>query len=377
LFRETKRAKHDVLMKEIESNESLPQPSPHPQPLSRKERGDTQAASFGKLAKRIAGITSNSLCTAIVLVAALGIGRQILRWWSADAPRQSASPQNFEFTGGLGDPSRLHLLQFGRQKWSMARREFQGSQAGAAEQLRRDCREQIETAASPLEKPTPEQTKLLETLAKMPAIDSEPRHWQLFAPDRENELILVGVKPPLKEADSLGATAGSPSSAQPPTKSNTAGQASSGTPQSDSVGVPESGDNNPSQVVLWGIGLPKGNDVWSLLLFIPSSGGSDSIPLLPDIPLPPKCRKILAVQAVKGGAMVGFSGPGEPASWREHFEISFARGGWKPIFPWQCTASAWYAQYRSKDKNIVVDLHFHPDSKGGMAGLAIVGEARD
>ncbi|MCC6124577.1 MAG: hypothetical protein IT426_06430 [Pirellulales bacterium] len=329
-------------MKESDESESLPQLRPTASMGMAPSNGNpgNSVGGFGKLAKRITGITSNCLFTAIVLVAGLGIGRQILRWWSADAPRQSASPQNSELPRGLGDPSRLHFLQFGRQGWSMARREFQGSLTGAEEQLRRDCREQIETAASPLEKPTPEQTKLLETLAKMPAIDAEPPRWQLFAPDRNNKLILVGVKPPLAK-DTVE--------------------------QDRKIGS--------SRVVLWGIALAKGSDAWSLLLFIPSSGGGDSIPLLPDIPIPPKCRKMLSVQAVNGGAMVGFSGPGEPTSWREHFEKSFARGGWKPIFPWQSTASAWYAQYRGliKGKNIVVDLHLHPDSKGGMAGLAIVG----
>jgi hypothetical protein len=73
--------------------------------------------------------------------------------------------------------------------------------------------------------------------------------------------------------------------------------------------------------------------------------------------------------------MVAFLGPGDSANWRGHFDKWFAKGGWKPVFPWKNTASAWYAQYRGQNagKNCTADLHFYPDDKGGLAGTIIVG----
>src|SRR5262245_66416391 len=41
---------------------------------------------FGRLARRIAGWTANLLATALVLVAGLGIGRQVLVWWYESPP---------------------------------------------------------------------------------------------------------------------------------------------------------------------------------------------------------------------------------------------------------------------------------------------------
>jgi hypothetical protein len=332
------------------------------------------ANGFALLAKRIAGITSNFLFTAIVLVAGLGIGRQILQWWRADAPRQTSAPQNADFTGGLIDPSRLHVLQFGDQAWSMARREFHGSREQAEKQLQRDCREQMAKAALPHDKPTEVQKGLLASLAKTSAIDADLPHWQLFAPDRKNKLILIGVKPPLNK---LTRHREGEAPAEP-LKISGLSAASSARQEPRPPELAQEEDIGAAQVVLWGMALPGGKDAWSLLYFFPSAEGGKAVPLLIDVPLPPKCRKMLSVQTVNGGQMVAFSGPGVPAGWRGHFEKEFAKGGWKPVFPWKNTASAWYAQYRSQnpEKSCRVDVHLYPDDKGGMTGLMIIEAAK-
>jgi hypothetical protein len=336
---ERKKDSENIAAGQIPSSDLLDSSSPHPLPLSQRARGDAQTASFGKLAKRITGITSNCLFTAIVLVAGLGVGRQILIWWSADAPRQAAPSPTGDLAGGLGDPTQLHLLQFGGQGWSMARREFHGPRKEAEKQLRRDCRQEIGNASLPQGSQTLEQSNLLASLAKSQAIDAELPHWQLFAPD-PNTPVLIGVKPPLQANEKQTKT-------EP--------------------------DANASRVVLWGISLPKGGEDWSILIFIPSAGVEKSPHELPDVPLPPKCRKILAVQAVNGGKIATFSGPNEPEAWRGHFEKWFAPEGWKPISPWQRTGSAWYTQYRgnSGGKIVEVDLHFAPDNRGELTGMMI------
>jgi hypothetical protein len=350
-------------MKDQDQTKSLPplKPATSAGVASSKDAPGGSAASFGKLAKRITGITSNCLFTAIVLVAGLGVGRQIMRWWSADAPRQNAAPLNCEFTDGLGDPARLHILQFGGQAWSMARREFHGSREQAEKQFQRDCREEMRQTAIPAVKNGQEQQTLLASLAKTTAIDAELPHWQLFAVG-ENRLILVGVKPSLtKGAESFVVPPSGGDSGRKPAETGTMNQ--------------KPAEVAASQVVLWGIALPKGTDEWTEILFSPSKEECEAIPLLTDIPLPPKSRKMLSIQAVNGGVMVAFSGPGESESWRGHFEKWFTKGGWKPVFPWQNSASAWYSQYRgqSSEKSYSVDVHIFPNGKGEMSGLVIVG----
>jgi hypothetical protein len=308
-----------------------------------KDNIDISTPSFGKLSKRITGITSNLLFTAIVVVAGLGLGRQVLIWWAADAPNPSAAAKNADLSFDLGDPAGLEFLSFGSQGWSMARREFHGSRADAEKQLARDCREQIEKAPTPRHEPTAEQKNLLASLAKTPAIDAELPRWQLFAPN-SNRAMLVGIKPPLVQAAEQGS---------PP----------AGT----------------SHIVLWGLALPQAVGEWSLLLFFPSVEGVAANPRLIDIPLPPECRKMLAVQGVNGGAMLTFSGPGDAESWRKFFDNWFAKQGWKPVFPWQSAAPAWYARYRGdyEGREIELSLQFRPDPKGGMTGLMISAEAKN
>ena len=209
-------------------------------------------------------------------------------------------------------------------------------------QLARDCRERIEKAATSRHEPTPEQKNLLASLSQTSAIDAELPRWQLFAPN-SNRATLVGVKPPL---------------VQPPEQ-----------------GSPPAGDPH---LVLWGLALPHPPDEWSLLLFFPSADGETTDPRWIDIPLPPECRKMLAVQGVNGSRMLTFSGPGDAESWRKYFDNWFTKQGWKPVFPWQTATPAWYARYRGdyKEREIELSLQFHPDQKGGMVGLMIFDEAK-
>src|SRR5687768_3893786 len=50
-----------------------------------------RAGGFGRLARRIGGWTANLLATAIVVVAGLGLGRQVLVWWNEVSPTPAAA----------------------------------------------------------------------------------------------------------------------------------------------------------------------------------------------------------------------------------------------------------------------------------------------
>src|SRR5688572_15129356 len=51
----------------------------------------TTTGGYGCLARRIGGWTANLLATAIVVVACLGLGRQILMWWNEVSPPPAAA----------------------------------------------------------------------------------------------------------------------------------------------------------------------------------------------------------------------------------------------------------------------------------------------
>jgi hypothetical protein len=151
---------------------------------------------FATLAKRISSWTTNSLLTLLVLVAGLGFGRQVLKWWKADAsPRGAAgaiSPGD-----GFGDPMRLHTVQFGDSSWSLRRQSIIGDKQSAVEQLRAACCEMLKThvpatPGSPL--PTnlrsvpgegpgakaESEDKFLALLSRSNPVEEEPGKWRVY-----------------------------------------------------------------------------------------------------------------------------------------------------------------------------------------------------
>jgi hypothetical protein len=93
---------------------------------------------FGRLARRIGGWTANLLASAIVLVASLAIGRQIVIWW-----HEASSPQTADSVGEKDD---LPAAAPAELRWWTARgpltvEHIQGDQAAVLAAMRRRCRE--------------------------------------------------------------------------------------------------------------------------------------------------------------------------------------------------------------------------------------------
>jgi hypothetical protein len=302
------------------------------------------ATDYARLAKRISATTTNCLLTAVVLVAGLVFGRQVLRWWAAD-PAQSpdASPPRgypAEILDGLGDPRRPHTLQFGDQPWSLRRQSITGDRQAAATALRAACREVIRQDRPPDQPPAPAETNLLSRLAARDPAEQAPGKWRLYELT-ESLPMVVGTRP-------------QPAAADPPPGKNPAAM----------------GD----RVVVLGVAMPMGSEGWTLFSFQPEGPDGQHPAGLPEVPIPAGCRKTFSMGVAGGGAMFAFEGLQGPETWINFYDRWFAAHDWKTIGGWQESGTGWHARYAppAQDPAAFVDVHLGSDGPHRSTGLLLL-----
>ncbi len=300
------------------------------------------ATDYARLAKRISATTTNCLLTAIVLVAGLGFGRQVLRWWSSDSSTSAGPSRPTPMADGLGDLSRLHVLHFGQQPWSVCRQSISGGRDTAAATLRAACREMLQQRRLRDEPPGEAEREFLRRLGHREPVEQEPEKWRLYELDGAFPVV-VGTQPQ--------ATTGAP------------------LPEGDSAAR---GD----RAVVWGLAFPAGSEVWTLLSFQPGEPAVDSADAAPVIPLPEGCKRTLSVRVAGGGATVAFAGPHEPEAWMEFYRQWFAAHNWRAAGQWRQFGPRWHGRYaapaQDPDRRWEVDVHFSHDAAGHGAGLLII-----
>ena len=104
---------------------STPGDSPSPTPAP---------GGYALLARRIGGWTANLLATAIVLVASLAIGRQIIAWWREAEPAAAAASEE------LPDAAPAEL-RWWTAHGPLTRERVRGDEAAVLAAMRRRCRE--------------------------------------------------------------------------------------------------------------------------------------------------------------------------------------------------------------------------------------------
>jgi hypothetical protein len=296
-------------------------------------------SDYAQLAKRISAITTKCLLSAMVLVAGLGFGRQVLRWWAADeAAPTPAGPAGI--ADGLGDPWRLHLLQFGDQPWSLCRQSISGDSEAAATALRAVCREVVGHACPPDEPPGEAENRFLSRLAARDPAEQEPGKWRLYDLS-EAFPMLVGTRQTavLTHAPSEGSLAAT-----------------------------------SHRMVVWGLALPAGPKTWTLFTFQPEASAARSSAVVPEVPIPPECRRTLSMRVAGGGAMLAFDGPQEPRTWIDFYDGWFAARRWRTVWGWQHSGPRWHARYTAagEERAGCVDVHFGNADQGRSTGLVIV-----
>jgi len=160
---------------------------------------------FAALATRVCGWTTKGLLTALVIVAGLGVGRQVLVWWRQVEP--VAEPGNSPVTvgDGLGDLSRPHVLQFGSSPWSLGRQSVRGSQEAVTKTLREACRQAVRSCPLPPDPMTDAEKTFLATLAARQPAEQEGDTWRLYQLSGDFPVV-VGTRQ--VAADSKAAPAG-------------------------------------------------------------------------------------------------------------------------------------------------------------------------
>jgi len=291
--------------------------------------------SFAALARRLSSITSRILLSAVIVIAGIGVGRQILSWWreAADAPQQAPLP-----VAGLGDPSAVHEIVLADRPWAIVQQSFQGDAGEAADALLSACHRAAKaTEAMPLPPPGPEEQQLLDRLERARPERRSPGGVSLYAL-REAVPLVVGIR--------------------------TARGAHPATAES------HPGVTGPS-VAVWGMAVPAASNQWSLYTFQPSKEPSEK-GSLPQPPIPPECRRLLQVRAVGGDRSIVFTGRSAPRAWRAFYDHWAAEVGLEPIGGWQESGGIWRVTYRAADPGSAAVVHVHMDTTAGKAHRGIV-----
>ncbi len=304
---------------------------------ARQPAPDGPAGGFARLARQISSWTSKSIVSAAILVAGLAVGRQVLQWWAADAPGRAKPPPTIAATEGLGDPARLHFLEFGDQTWSLSRQGATGPRKRIVPMLRARCREGMRAAGVPDGPPSPVEIELAKTLAHETPAESGPEGWQLY--ERLEPLpMVVGVR---------------------------------------SGGGSAIARSDP-RVVIWGLAIPTGPEQWTLWTFHPSTPSRRSPAALPAVPLPPGSRRLLSVRVAEGGGVVSFHGAADPESWKAFYEAWSNESGFRAAGSWRHSGSVWQRRWVRPGSEPAqwLDLHFGPDDRGQLTGLLMFASGR-
>jgi hypothetical protein len=315
------------------------------------DRFSSKPPSFGTLAKRMSSWTTNGLLTLLVLLAGWGFGRQVLKWWAVEAVPTGGVAVT-PLGDGLGDPMKLHTIQFGDSSWTLRRQSIVGDKQHAIEQLRAACRDALKTSVpknphggrsleNGKETKGNGEDKFLALLSKSTPVDEDAGKWRVYE-FAEAFPMAVGVR-----------------------RSDTA---EAGEPVKASGNLAQSG----YRVVVWAVAVPSTNGEWTLYSFQPESPSIEVVSGLAEIPFPEGCHRGLSLRAAEGAGLIAFSGPEHPQQWKLFYDNWFRRQGWQTMTDWQPVGPAWYAKFVAKDGGGAVEVRFGPDGRGGLSGLMMI-----
>jgi hypothetical protein len=291
------------------------------------------------LARRVSSWTTRLLLSALVLVAGIGFGRQVLLWWREAPPAPAHGLRSLERGGGPGDLRQAREIVFGQGRWTVRRQVVKGPMEKAVAGLRAVCREVTEAAAPWGDAPEAAEHAWLESLAQSTPVDHQPGpgQWELYQLD-ESVPVIVGVRH------------GDPAA----------------TDSSEKVA------GGGRRVVTWGMAVPTEHGAWTLYTFHRAGQAAGSASGVSDLPIPPGSSRILGVREVGGGAVAAFKGQAQPDAWKRFYEEWFHWQGWSSATGWHGSGGSWSVRYRQPlddGRTAEVDLHFGADGRGGMSGL--------
>ncbi|HET6880425.1 MAG TPA: hypothetical protein VFI31_09735 [Pirellulales bacterium] len=295
---------------------------------------------FGRVARQIADWTTKGLFSALVLVAGLGFGRQVIRWWRADDLQDAEPPLAAPFDPA--DPTQPVDVALGDLPYRLVRQTVVGDQQEAMEALRTACGHLLNSAPAWSPRADANEQSLLERLAELeqttivPQNDAGPASGgRLYEPAPGLPLI-VGTRRQIAEHRSSNATAGQ------------------------------------NRVILWGLASPAGEKKWTLCLFQANPRGASDVQR--EVPLPAGCQRLLALRQ-SGNEISVFQGPDTCLQYRDFFTAWQREQQPGGELRWQPTADGgWYGSLRRGPAESDVPagafvVQLVPGRLGGCTGL--------
>lgn len=329
---------------DIEPNGSIPQLIPA---MSIPTGASPPATTLASLARRISSRTSDLLAIAIVVVASLTLGRQVLEWWHAEPPAAMDLGPMENVGTEWGSHAQPVLLNFGDSPVSLTRQVFLDSSSQTAlEAVRQRCQEALIKSGSPHTSiDAAERDQLLE-LSKLTPDMEQPGDWGLYTLG-SGLATVVGVK-------NFPAAAG----------------------KTDRTSPPES-----QRVLCWGLVFPGvDRDSWIAWTFVRRTDPVSSRPgVSPDnfdlnqVSLPAGSYRTVVMQETGQGGLLGFQGEDVDNGWQRHFTQWFEGHGWKPAGGGKSPGAGWTGRFARREpgneSDSTIDVQFHPQAKGPVAGL--------
>ena len=270
-----------------------------------------EPASFAAVARKLSRWTTNLLATALVLVLALGVGRQLVGWWRFE-PGAAAAGGGPEEDSSLGANEAWlpNTLAFGDSPYVIERREGHGDRAAAIEQLLAACREVASQAAVPLVAPGETESQLLAATAALEplATSGTTRYYGLGV----GIPLVVGIAPAAGEPPDVSPPHQAPQPQQPAESLARTSPPVAAEPAPAMLGA------SRNRVVVWGLAAAAAAQDWSLYIFRQSARSASAQAQTPDVPLPPDCQRTLALGDARGETLLGLAGGGSRAgaAWR-------------------------------------------------------------
>jgi hypothetical protein len=313
--------------------------------------------------------TTNLIVSGMILVLALGLGREIVCWWRVDPA--AVAPGVGALDLGSSDPFGPFTLEFGDAPYTIEQQAGRGDRKQAIEQLLAGCRIAAERGHLPTEPPAEAEQRLLESTAALEPLEVyRPQAGTLagvrFYGPAAGLPLVVGVA-------SIDLPAAPPTAAQSlPAAADSSKAAQKSAPQ------PAAGSQlgaSRDRVLVWGIAAPAGPQAWSLYTFRLSQPSAIPLADMPSVRLPPASARTMSLRDARGETLVGFAGHGATEDWRGFFAADLGRASAVLADKWQLTGGVWHARYvlpaaGPADKGpTTVELQFGPDPDGRLSGL--------
>ena len=269
----------------------------------------------------------------MLLVIALGFGRQVLHWWHDDTTLRGAAAKDSSVPSTAATDAQV--LAFGDQNWSIRRKEFSGPSGAVPAALVQFCRLAIADAPLRGDAADAAERDVLTRLAAEKPVAEEPGNWRLYQWS-EGVPIVIGTRVvPANAPRTILA-------------------------------------ESPYRVVIWGMVVPAAN-AWMLYVFQAGGKGSGTAQGVVEVPLPPGGKRLASI-GTGGSSITAFSADdGLTDAIPRFYDRWFGQRGWVAAAPWRHGSTGWQARFKASAESAMsaVDIRLGSDPQGRCTGLIV------